>query len=248
MNFAVKNKDKLIELYESGESTYSIAKQLNTYPNKIKRALGYLGVKIRSRSEAQKLAIESGRTKHPTDGKTLSEETKLKIGKKSKESWEGNKERKKQAAEQLKNLTPEQIQDRNEKSIAAIRKAAKEGSKLENYLLDLLAKKKYRAESHVKNLRNQDLEVDIFLPDLAIAIEVDGISHVEPIWGQEKFDKQKRADQEKESLLLKNGITIIRVIHTKKNITLSDKTRLGEELLEQLNNIDNTIPTIIRIK
>ena len=43
-----------------------IAKVLQTYSNKVRRDAKRLGIRIRSRSEAAKLALKSGRLKHPT--------------------------------------------------------------------------------------------------------------------------------------------------------------------------------------
>ena len=66
----------VIKKYGENFSTYSIAKELETYPKKIERILKKNGIKLRSKSEAQALAIKSGRAKHPTEGKERSEEQK----------------------------------------------------------------------------------------------------------------------------------------------------------------------------
>ena len=51
----------VISQYEQYSSTYSIAKELNTYPKKIERILKKNGVILRSRSEAQANAIKAQR-------------------------------------------------------------------------------------------------------------------------------------------------------------------------------------------
>ena len=78
--FARKHKEFLMKEYVDNErSTYDLAKELGTYPNKISRALKALGVPMRDKSSAQSAALSSGRHKHPTKGKKRSEATKIKI-------------------------------------------------------------------------------------------------------------------------------------------------------------------------
>ena len=75
-----KEEHKVIVLYQEEEwSTYQIAEKLGTYPNKIRRILKKNGIHLRTRSNAQKNALSSGRSSHPTAGTTMSEETKMKI-------------------------------------------------------------------------------------------------------------------------------------------------------------------------
>ena len=71
---------QIIEMYNDNNlSTYEIAKQLDTYPNKIRRTLKKHGFELKDRSAAQKAALESGRSKHPTEGKERTIEEKVKI-------------------------------------------------------------------------------------------------------------------------------------------------------------------------
>ena len=58
----------VLKKYQDNSSTYSIAKELNTYPKKIERILKKNGVTMRTRSEAPANAIKTGRSKHPTKG------------------------------------------------------------------------------------------------------------------------------------------------------------------------------------
>lgn len=75
------------EQYEKGRSTYSIAKELNTYANKIRDILIKIGVKLRDKGEAQRKHLELGGL-HPTKGKPRDRDTKEKISKKVKLNWE----------------------------------------------------------------------------------------------------------------------------------------------------------------
>ena len=56
-----------------------IAKELDTYPNKVRRALKSHGIKIRDKGAAQSAALKSGRSSHPTKNKGHSEAAKIKI-------------------------------------------------------------------------------------------------------------------------------------------------------------------------
>ncbi len=52
MRFAEDNKDFLVREYvENNRSTYWISEKLGTYPNKVRRALKFLGVDLKSKSE-----------------------------------------------------------------------------------------------------------------------------------------------------------------------------------------------------
>ena len=66
---------------EQTKSFQEIADMYDTYPNKLRRDAKKFGIKIRTKSEAQKLALETGKHKHPTKGTTRKESTKNKIGK-----------------------------------------------------------------------------------------------------------------------------------------------------------------------
>ena len=57
------------EYIENQRSFSDIAEQLGTYTNKVVRAAKKLGIQPRDKSQAQKLALESGRHDHPTKGK-----------------------------------------------------------------------------------------------------------------------------------------------------------------------------------
>jgi len=73
--------------YDSGMSTYQIAKKYHTYANKVRRILIKAGKVLRTKGEAQSNALSSGSHKHPTKGKERSDEVKKKISQKMKERW-----------------------------------------------------------------------------------------------------------------------------------------------------------------
>lgn len=225
-----------------------IAEVCGTYANKIRRDAKKLGLESRSTSEAQSIALATGRQEHPTEGKGHNEESRLKISERMSESWE--------------NLTPEQLEHRRQigrdywdslseaekqRRIAAgadaIRLAARQGSKLEKFLYDTLTKAGFILEFHRERVvTNQKLQIDIFLPELNTAIEVDGPSHFLPIWGEETLQRNKRADNQKSGLILAQGWCLIRV-RQDKPLSQKYKRDISKEIISQLESIKKKFPT-----
>ena len=138
------NETEIVKLYQSGDySTYQIAERYETYPNKIRRILVKHGVEMKSKSQAQKSALANGRAKHPTKGNIRTKEERLKISatvKKywsnmSKEEYEG---RCKEAKTRWYSMPEEERARITSLAIQAVRKAGKEGSKMEKFLLEEL--------------------------------------------------------------------------------------------------------------
>jgi len=223
-----------------------IATEVGTYPAKIRRDAKKLGIKSRTKSETQQLALEKGK-KHPTKGTKRSEETKHKIADSVADMWENmdddERERRPELTrEQWNNMSEAEKAEFQRKSRIAIRKTLDEGSKLEKAIKEALIENNYQVEFHTSRfIRNQNLQVDIFLPILNTAVEVDGPSHTLPVYGDEALTKQRAADAEKDGLILGAGLVMIRVRHDK---TPSKRTirQLTERLLKVLGNIEKTFP------
>ena len=101
-NITDKERRTLLkEAYHNQKLSWiQIAEILDTYPNKIRREAKKLGIKSRTKSVAQKEALNTGRSLHPTKGKTLDENTKLKISESQGHIWD--------------NLSPEERLKRSE--------------------------------------------------------------------------------------------------------------------------------------
>jgi very-short-patch-repair endonuclease len=54
-------------------------------------------------------------------------------------------------------------------------------------------------------------ELDIYVPELKLAIEIQGIFHYQPIFGEDKFDSIKRNDAEKRKKCKELGITLVEI-------------------------------------
>ena len=229
------------DCYTKRDMSYSeIAEICGTYPNKIRRLHKKGGGEPRSRSSAQSLALSQGRHAHPTKGKGHSLESKQKIGESMSKVWdelspEELEYRKQIGREVWDNMTPAERDALHFRAGQAIREAARSGSKLEKYLREELTKAGHVIEFHKKHLiKNENLHIDIFVPGLVTAIEVDGPSHFSDIWGADVLAKNKKADKEKDALLLGNGFCVIRIRQAKTPSEVA-KRRILAELLEKLD-------------
>lgn len=245
MNYtSLSDNDKklyLLEQYHAGGKSFNeIATECGTYANKIRRDAIKYGIEIRNKSLAQKNALDRGKTQHPTSGKSRPDSVKLKIGKAVMESWDKMDDqtlehRKNQARLNWEKLSNDEKEFRLRQANTAVREASKNGSKLEKYLLSKLLENKYKVEFHKEqSLLNTKLQIDIFLPELDIAIEVDGPSHFEPVWGNDALKRNKKYDTKKTGLILGKGLYLIRIKQTKDY----SKSRANLILRDLLNAID----------
>lgn len=241
---------KIIDMYtKENKSTYEIADKFETYPNKIRRILVKNGVALKDKSEAQKNAIQTGKSLHPTKGKKRSEEERLKISSGIKQYWTNMDqktydEKVTQAKNRWKSMPESDKEKMLSAAIKAIQVAGKEGSKLERYIYEEITRGGYGVEFHKKYLiQNQNLEIDMYIPELKTIIEVDGPSHFLPIWGEEKLHKQIKADNNKNGLILGKGFVIIRIKHLSDSVCLADKEKLRLDLLKILGTIEKTFPS-----
>jgi very-short-patch-repair endonuclease len=243
------NENKIIDMYENqNRSTYEIAKEFDTYPNKIRRILIKNGCEMKDKSQAQKNALKQGVAEHPTKGKRRSEETKMKISESQAKVWDNlsHEERVQRSLigkEAWNKKTPEEKSIFLQKAGDAIRHAAKTGSKMEKFLLEALINEGFRVEFHKTHwLQNSELEIDLYVPDLKTVIEVDGPSHFKPVWGHENLARNQLSDMQKDGLVLRQGMVMIRVKQMKR---LSQKYMRDtlDGLLNLLKQIENSYPS-----
>jgi very-short-patch-repair endonuclease len=244
-----KDKTKLLQEWyvDKKYSFQQIADNVGSYANKIRRDAIKFKIPIRDKSEAQKNALTSGRIAHPTKGKKRPDEIKQKIGLSVLENWESMsdseiKKRKVKAQKQWNNMDNEQKQNMLEKANKAVRDSSKKGSKLEKFLLEGLIQNGLKVDFHKEhNLLNTKLQIDLFLPQLNIAIEVDGPSHFLPVWGDDALERNIKYDNKKNGLLLGRGCAIIRVRQT-KDFSPSRGRLILQSLLDTIEKIKNKFP------
>ena len=248
--FINKYKEFIIDQYTNHKkSTYEIAQELKTYPNKIRRALNTLGVELRDKSKAQTVAIQSGRHEHPTKGKKRTEAEKVAISNGMATYWDEMEEsererRSKISKKQWQEMSEEEKANLRKLAAEAVRKASKEGSKIEKFIYEGLTKAGYDVIFHKRGLvANDKLEVDLFVPSLKTAIEIDGPAHFLPIWGQENLERHIRADAQKAGLLINRGFVVLRVKNIIRNLSQKNMRETLVGVVEQLEKIEKKFPT-----
>jgi very-short-patch-repair endonuclease len=242
-----KKKFLLKEYIDNQKSFSEIAKQVGTYTNKIRRDAKRLGVISRDRSQAAKIALKTGRSIHPTKDKKLSEEIKIKISESQGKVWdslsdEDRLKRSQIGKESWDNRSEKEKKYVIEKGAEAIREAARTGSRLEKFLLYELTKRSFEVQFHKEHLlKNQRLQIDLFVPKLRVAIEVDGPSHFKPVWGEENLERNQRSDRQKTGLILGQGFVLIRIKQDKR-ISQRYFRRVLDSLVEELEKIKKSFP------
>lgn len=243
-----EKKHLLVQQYEKNNKSFQdIAQMFGTYANKVRRDAIKYGIKIRDKSNAQKNALKTGKATHPTKGVSRSEETKNKIGISVMKSWEDLdaqtlQKRKDTAKKNWENLSEDTKEHILREANHAVRETSKQGSKLEKFLLSALIKDGYRVDFHKEqSLLNTKLQIDLFLPTLNVAIEIDGPSHFKPVWGQESLKRNKGYDNKKTGLILGKGLVLIRIKQA-KDFSKARAQTIYNTLKDQLIKIQNQFP------
>lgn len=250
-NMTDSDKKKIIhtEYIDNNISLKNIAIKYDTYANKIRRDAIKFGISLRDKSEAQKNALNSGVHKHPTKGTKRSLSTKNKIGISLVESWNNLSEteiiNRKQTAKKLWDKKSKNDKENMlTKANKAVRQASKDGSKLEKFLSECLIKDGYKIEFHKEQmLLNTKLQIDIFLPTMNVAIEVDGPSHFAPVWGDDALKRNINYDNKKTGLILGKGLVLIRIKQS-KDFSKSRALLIYQDLKQHLDQINIRFPNI----
>jgi len=241
------NEEYVVKQYENNHSTYSIAKELGTYPKKIERILKKRGIERRSRSDAQKAAIETGRTEHPTKGRKRTKEEKLKISEGVYKNWqempeEQREEISKRAKERWDEIPADKRRDMMEKAGQALNKTCSQGSKAERYIYDRLQEKGIDVSLHKKNLIQGKFEIDLFLPGLKTIIEIDGPQHFLPLFGEKKLRDTIKHDSIKSGALISKGYCVIRVKYMLKRLSQKSARDLWNMIEKEIDKIQSRFP------
>ena len=237
----------VIKQYKNHQSTYSIAKELNTYPKKMERILKRHGYQLRSKSDAQKSALKSGRSKHPTKGVPRTPEQKVKISKAVEQRWKNMSSEDKQAfSEKAKqrwdDMPSDKKREMQERAGRALRQTSIEGSKAEKSLKNRLTNAGYDVMMHRKNLIEGKFEIDLFLPELNTIIEIDGPQHFMPIFGEERLQSVIKLDAVKNGLLISKGYCVIRIKYMCKHMSQSVERRLWNLVSKEVEKIRKKFP------
>jgi hypothetical protein len=114
-------------------------------------------------------------------------------------------------------------------------------SKLEVFLQEELTKK-YSYKFHFNRKDTINSELDIYIPELKLAFELNGIFHYEPIYGPEKLNQIQNNDNRKFQACLEKGIELC-VIDTSwiKNNTLSKMNKILDIVEEVIKKSKSNI-------
>lgn len=203
--------------HDENMSIRALSREIGCHPNELRRAMIKAEIPIKSRSESLKTAYETGKIV-ARSGFTLSNDHKTKISKANKGKVVG-----------LRNTTNNLIIKRNEamrgRGASKNREAAKKGSKFERMLIDTFGELGYTV---VSQHPIGSYKIDIYFPKEKIAIEIDGPSHREPIFGDDKLANSLAKDKAKDEAMLNANMSVIRVIDNQKGPSLFNKTKVVE--------------------
>lgn len=117
-------------------------------------------------------------------------------------------------------------------------------SKYEIQLQNLLTELYPNLEVNYSNKTVIGSELDIYIPSLKLAFEIQGIFHYEPIFGQEKLDQIQNNDKLKKEACVSEGIDLVLIDISKlKRCTVNTVIPYNTQVL----NTINTHPGLIHI-
>lgn len=234
------------EFVIKGRSTNDIAREHGVFPNQIRRALIKNGIQPRNKSEAQKNNIEKNGA--PMQGKKRTKEEKERISSGMQKWWDAlSDEQKTEMREKLsdaakgkwESLSEEEQKIALKKMQAANRLRSREGSKNENMIANILVKNGLKVVQRSRDYTpGRRFEIDICLPQLQIAIEWDGPTHFDPIYGETHLAKVKMKDDFKDSVLTSAGWTVIRCRDHSSSSSLAFGNRVAARLLELIKTAE----------
>lgn len=239
---------RICELYDNNHSIREIADMMDTYPNKILRELKKVGKQLRSRADSGKIAYDKGRIKPPMLGKKRSQAEKDNIANSQVKRWKDMSDTEieefRQGAKDRWNAeSVERKIDRQKKAGEALKRASVEGSKVEKFLYAALTRSGYDVIMHkVGLIPGEKFEVDLYLPTLKVAIEIDGPQHFFPIYGETNLHRNIKYDTVKNGALLTRGLCVIRVKYLLKHVSISSNRILYDLIISELSKIENKFP------
>jgi len=243
MKLSDSEKKKFLKkkYYKDNLSATEIAREVGTYPNRIRRDLKRFDIDLKTRSDVVKEMHKRGVVTSPTKGRERTEEEKQKIGLSKHKAWQ------KLSPAELKRISKIRKESWNKRSEEekqefiksgrdAILKTQKTGSKLENFLHRALLEEGYNCQKHTEFLiANDKMHFDLFIHDLGVVIEIDGPAHSTDIWGKDKLARTKKSDRLKNAQIMDAGFTLIRIEYVKKLYKYLEK-KILDEVLEILEN------------
>lgn len=217
--------DFMMRHHTENKSVRALAIEAGVHPNQLRRAMIRAGIEIKSRSQSLKDAYDNGNIV-ARKGFNISKDHKAAISKANKGKVFG-----------LRNTTnnfilnPKLKQAIRDKSASKNREAAKKGSKFERNLIDSLRALGYNVEGQYVL---GDYRIDLYLAAYNLAIEIDGISHREPIYGPDKLENSKIKDKEKDEAMKQKGMSIVRILDNQRGVSQYNVRVVSEFIVETI--------------
>jgi len=242
------NPFKVIERYNKGQSLRELAKHYDCSVNRVRNIIIKSGGTLRTLSEAQVNNLANG-GKHPTKGRTRTDEEKLKISSSVKEGWDAGDfdkaARLKPMQEGLKKQRPEALAEAKK----GLDETMYKGSKFEVYVFNKLKEDGFKVKMHQEHIMGNDhMHYDLFISsNKKIAIEIDGPTHQRPVFGDKRFSLQKEKDVRKNNLSITHNIHLLRVYADYVNLPLWKKEKIYLLIKEEIDklNIDNEAKVVL---
>ena len=109
-------------------------------------------------------------------------------------------------------------------------------SKFEIYAEKVLKNKFSDVEFLFNDVSSINLELDIYIPSLKLAFEINGIFHYKPVYGEEKFQRIQENDLQKKDICKSLGIALIEIdISSINHFTEEQANPFVEQIVEQIN-------------
>lgn len=222
------------------KSTVNIAKMTSCYPEQVRRALKKYNIPVRTKSTASRNFYDNG-GENSRKGYQFSNEEKERASIVAKEYWlsDDSEEARAKISESSAKLWDQKSSDEKREVVSrlhqACRLASQQGSKAQKKVAEILAKKYgYNVLTGVTELAGiGNLEVDIALPQRGIIIEIDGITHFEDVYSDNRYERAQQHDAKKNEIMTSAGWSVIRVQ------LVCERFSVGSCLIacEKLNNI-----------
>lgn len=236
------------ELYDEGKTIREIAEITQSSASTVMRLLKKNGKTLRTKSQAAKIAVEEGRLKSPTKGKKRTQREKDRIGSGRAAKWKSvdddtRKAFKDAARKRWDALPDSDKQERQRLAGEALKAASIEGSKLEKFMYQYLTKLGYNVIMHKKGLiAGEKYEIDLYLPNEKIVIEIDGPQHFLPIFGEDRLKNTIKYDAIKNGTLVSYGLCVIRVKFLFKSFSAYIAKTISNMVLEEVKKIEKIFP------
>jgi hypothetical protein len=246
--FTSKGKTYLLEEYVRKErSIYDISDGVDVYPNLIRRAMVAHNIPRRDLSEAQKLALKTGRQDHPTEGRARTKQERDAIAGGQEQAWqnvtpESLELRREKARGQWAAMSAEERQRSVGRAHAATRKASVTGSRLARLVAGRLGEEGFEAHlGKAVTVAGEELKVDVYLPVERVAVEVLGPASLRPIWGDAEFERAQAARAVKVNKL-RGTVAVVVVHYLKDRLSARQRRLVLNRVAETVHEFANTPP------